>query len=372
MDSFSQSKVTLLPNDTVVAHLFEDDLSPKALRDWTLSDIPVISLHITSFADSTCVGFKMPHCVTDGGGARIMIYGLTQVLAGKLPPTLPVRGNKGPDSPLIDPYVAAAKGYNGEGAAVAKYCMSGFTLFFFFFHLLLDIIWNRREKKRLIHLPKDRVQAIYAEAMQGLPEGTWVSSSDAVVAWLVKIALPHSRYPHGVTFSHIFDARGRSKAFPALTFNNALLRTFAWIDNSVESSIIKDGALAIRRAVQSQTSEDELGKQAAFGVAKGNTMMFFYRVGRSQLFFGDSGASMKGHEIDWSAARKGIQATGDAHAFLSPRWIWPIINVNGWPQRYTTLMNRDREGAFWIQLNMREKDRVIIEKVLAGQAILVE
>ncbi|CAD6586530.1 MAG: hypothetical protein CYPHOPRED_003600, partial [Cyphobasidiales sp. Tagirdzhanova-0007] len=71
--SLSSSAVTLLPSESSIAHLFEDKASPKVLNDWISADMPIVSLHITSFRDSTCIGLKLPHCVADGGATRLLV-----------------------------------------------------------------------------------------------------------------------------------------------------------------------------------------------------------------------------------------------------------------------------------------------------------
>ena len=370
----SQSEVSLLPSVTSVAHLFADEASPKALADWTSSDTPIISLHITQFSDATCVGLKVPHSVLDGGSIRIVIHGWTKVLTGTLPPPLNILGYtnvKEGKKLAIDALSAIAEGRDGTEAATAPYLLRGFSYFVFIILIVVDIIWNKREKKRLIHLPKAFVEALRYQAMGGLSEGERVSSSSVVAAWLAKTAYPHRRYPFGLTYVHLFDTRGRSDRLPVNPLGNLALRTFAWIDTSGASSNVQEGARAIQQSVKLHTSSDEVCRQAAFRIARlnGGHDDNLYRIGNSQILFGSSWEGMKIHETDWSEAiseRKGpAQET-------RPRWVFPIMGINGVPERNSSIMYCDREGAFWIQLNLREKDWSAIEQELAGQVIVVK
>ena len=316
----------------------------------------------------------MPHTVADGSTARIVIYGWTQILAGKTPPPLPPRipgKNKEAGETYIDAMATVAEGHNGEEAAIAPYRIRGFVLFLFIVTVVIDLILNRREKKRLIHVPKAFVQSLHTKASQGLPEGEWVSQSDAVAAWLVKTAFPHSRFPRGVTFMQIIDLRGRHKRIPLTSLGNPMLRSPSWIDTSLGDAVLQEGARAIRRAVQLHASKDELGRQAALRVAYGDYAFNFYRINKSQFFSGDNGTSIKGQEMDWSGASYNDNSAMKSSAEVSPKWMWGIININRLPERNTSYMTRDREGAYWIQLNLREKDWIAMETDLADQAVIV-
>ena len=300
------------------------------------------------------------------------MYAWTQVLAGELPPAINIgsRVNATAESrETVDPFSAVAKDYKAEEAVVAPFLLRGLLWLFWLLPVILDIfVLKKRDKKLLLHLPRAFVQRLQDEVMQGLPTGEWVSSSDVVASWLVNTAYPHSRFPKGVTYQQPFDLRGRSKAVPVNSLGNPMLVTFAWMDTS-QSAAIQEGARAIRLAVHQQTTPAETGKQAALFIARRNskhnskysTNFMFYRVGRSQIVWGDSGASLKGHEMDWSAAKANNDDGRGTSEPLSPRWIWPIIDINGQTERNQLYMNRDGEGNFWIQLNMSEKDWSAVE-----------
>ncbi|CAD6586543.1 MAG: hypothetical protein CYPHOPRED_003606, partial [Cyphobasidiales sp. Tagirdzhanova-0007] len=355
-----------------------DVASPKALRDWIYTDNPILSLHITSFSDATCVGLGMSHTIADAGAARVIVYAWNQVLAGKAPPPLPERlfsskDSKGAKEPVFDPDPCdiVAEGHDGKEAAVAPYLVRGWRLFLYFALFVLDLVLHRRETKRLIHLPKTFVQDLHKDVMRDLPTGTWVSSNDVISAWLVKTAFPHSRYPHGVTYVQLFNLRGKNVGIAPTAFGNRVLRTLAHIDTSLGSSMIQKNAVAIRRNIQIHTTKEEIQRQAAFKGARRNHNDTFYRVGESLFFNNSSVTSAIGAEMDWSGASYADSVAKNSSSLVSPRWIWVIVDLNGWPERNSSYMIRDREGAFWMQLNLREKDCVALERELAGQAMVI-
>ena len=334
-----------------MAYLFKDVASPKALRDWIYTDTPILSLHVTSFSDATCVGLGVSHTIADAGAARIMVSAWDQVLAGKSPPPLPERLFSSNElqrrrGPLCDtdPLDVMAKGHDGKGAAVALCLVRGWRLFLLQAAFVLDLVWHRREKKRLIYLPKAFVQDLHKDAMQDLPAGQWMSSTDVVGAWLVKTAFPISRCPHGVTYVQFFDLRGRSVGISPTALGNPMLRTLVRIDTSPGSSILQKNAVAIRRNIQIHTTKEEIQRQAAFRVARRNYDELFYRVGESLLFYNSSATSAMGSEMDWSGASYADSVAKNSSNLVSPRWIWAIVDLDGWPERYSSYMTRDREG----------------------------
>ncbi|CAD6586536.1 MAG: hypothetical protein CYPHOPRED_003603 [Cyphobasidiales sp. Tagirdzhanova-0007] len=227
--SLSSSEVTLLPSESSLAHLFADKSSPNAVSDWTFTDTPIISLHITSFSDSTCV------------------------LAGRQPPSMLVR--QAQDSDLkwlaVNPLAAAGEGHEGEEAQVATYLARGFALFLLLFQTVFALLWDREK------------------------------------------------------LCETFLQASGSENVPITALGNVTLSTIAWVNTSLGASSMIEGARAVRLSVQIHTSKEETAKQAAFQTSIGYYFIPFYRFGKSQVFYGNSWASMKGHEVDWS---------GDDHA----------------------------------------------------------
>ena len=159
---------------------------------------------------------------------------------------------------------------------------------------------------------------------------------------------------------------------PITALGNVTLSTIAWVNTSLGASSMIEGARAVRLSVQIHTSKEETAKQAAFQTSIGYYFIPFYRFGKSQVFYGNSWASMKGHEVDWSGVRRDGAESMNSHRMITPRWIWPIINANGAVQRYSSIMNSDREGAFWITLHLSRSHWAAIELSLAGEAINIE
>ncbi|CAD6584516.1 MAG: hypothetical protein CYPHOPRED_002741, partial [Cyphobasidiales sp. Tagirdzhanova-0007] len=120
------------------------------------------------------------------------------------------------------------------------------------------------------------------------------------------------------------------------------------------------------------TSKDEVAKQAAFETSRGYYFVPFYRFGKSQVFYGDSGASMKGHEMDWSGRLEDGAEAVSGHRMITPRWMWPIIHASDFVQRHSSIMNPDREGAFWVRLSLSRSEWAAIEQSLAGKAVNIE
>ena len=132
--------------------------------------------------------------------------------------------------------------------------------------------------------------------------------------------------------------------------------------------------MAIRHNLNLQTRPLEIEKQAGLRVSRSgsNSMEILYRVGKSRVLFGDNLSNLRGHELDWSGGLA-ARATGTTSStctttttlgMVSPRWTWIITHLNGWSARNSSVMSRDGTGSFWIQLNLREKDWVEVEREL--------
>ena len=167
-----------------------------------------------------------------------------------------------------------------------------------------------------------------------------------------------------------------AKALPVHSIGNPMLWTFALVDSSGGPAAMQKGAQAIRQAVQLHTGPAEIGKQAALHIAMRKLRFYpkfmFYRVGKSLVVWGDSWASLALHEMDWSGAKVNTNISQSDNQRVFPRWVWPIIDINKQPERHQHYIDRDGEGNFRIQLNLREKDWIEVKKELQAQVVVAD
>lgn len=57
--------------------------APPTLEDFVHSDIPQLSLHITSFTDATLVALSWPHTLMDVMGQTALLQSWSLILAGR-------------------------------------------------------------------------------------------------------------------------------------------------------------------------------------------------------------------------------------------------------------------------------------------------
>jgi hypothetical protein len=154
-------------------------------------DIPVVHLQLTLFADASIVGLTTPHVLCDGHGNKEIAQALALILNGGSPPPLPEGDPFRPYSPSM----STASYTTPQRWKV----FSSLQIVVFLFWLLWDFAWNRDIENRELYIPAEEAAKIKAQATRelrdarGYGEDVWISTSDALLAFVLKVNDPQGR-----------------------------------------------------------------------------------------------------------------------------------------------------------------------------------
>ncbi|KAF4449518.1 putative lysr family regulatory protein [Fusarium austroafricanum] len=246
--------------------------TPLCLNDYLESDHPQLTLHVVSFTDATLVSICGPHIAVDAMSLLGLGVAWSLALVGReseIPPMLSAgedpMGRAGQDPAFSKPH------------ALEALQITGWRLYLFLVYYLFDLLWWRVMTSKTLFLPRQRIQRIYEQAKDSLSKtpNQFISEGDAIVAWL-SITIASAYFPNGsnrpLTIGNAYDLRGRAPSiFPVRGDKGTYVQNAVfpcWTIISTESVYDRDDstlgniALAIRNAIQEQTTEDSIHAQA--------------------------------------------------------------------------------------------------------------
>ena len=164
-------------------HLFAPN-APSSVEDLLQQDIPLTRLQVTVFNDASLVGLSVPHILCDGYGVKAIIQSLTDILNGGTPP---------PPLTFVDPFKQYANVPKSFEAPPYWIVLNTIQTVFLVVCSLWRLLWERPIQNREVFFPKDAVKKIKDEAMSDLRKengessNLWISSSDALLAYCLKV-----------------------------------------------------------------------------------------------------------------------------------------------------------------------------------------
>ncbi|KAJ3480195.1 hypothetical protein NLG97_g8128 [Lecanicillium saksenae] len=183
--------------------------APSTLEDFLRRDIPMLSLHITSFEDATLVGICWPHVIMDAMGIAELLRGWTLALGGRseeIPVVLDAHRDVLYDA--ADPSIPV-----DEPWALQDHCLAGLALVLFFVRSLWTVLWEPTVESRGMFLTKRAVDALRARAQADIAQdaGAWVSEGDVLFAWACKLVSQAQSSPRAL---NALNARTRARGCP--------------------------------------------------------------------------------------------------------------------------------------------------------------
>ncbi|EIN04287.1 hypothetical protein PUNSTDRAFT_128376 [Punctularia strigosozonata HHB-11173 SS5] len=230
--------------------------SHKALLN---KDVPVAAIHVTRFDDATAIGLSISHALVDGGGRKKVMSAFLSILRGE------------------------------EVAPLATH--DAFITVFGFFHWVVFILatvweWLRcpRGGYRVIYIPaketarlKDQAMADIASECPG-EEKAWVSTSDAVVAFILKCMFASERRHKPLGIAYMANVRKYlPSVIPPTYIRNAnMVVPMSIADaSSISSASLGSLALVVRRTLQSRIQPAAVDQYVQWRLARPNDMPMF-------------------------------------------------------------------------------------------------
>ena len=242
--------------------------APATLEEFTRSDLPMLSLHVTSFTDATLVGLSWPHALMDVMGQSALLHAWSLVLAGndsEVPKLLGVHE---------DAVVAAleAPSAPAEEFKLGAKRLVGTSMLWFGARFGWDLLTNKTAETRTICLPKEFVEELRQQAMaeltaeHGEEKDVFISEGDALTAWAVHAVALSSPQPRPITALHPLNMRFRLPSLKSSVINNpggVYVRNMAiaactFLSPSTAAGNLGPIALENRRCLMEQATEAQV------------------------------------------------------------------------------------------------------------------
>ncbi|KAL1867453.1 hypothetical protein Daus18300_006297 [Diaporthe australafricana] len=235
--------------------------APATLDDFILSDVPQLSLHITSFRDATIIGLSWPHLLMDVMGQQALLRGWSMVLAGcesDVPPVLGAREDE----------IRAAQ--SGDAAReefkLKEKVMGAWGLIKFGIQFTSDMMRNPAVETRTIFLPKKAVATLRQQAEKDLSTSggdkpPFVSDGDILTAWAARAVASSLPQPRPVTVLHALNLRFRLPSLieaPGVFIQNMAIAAYTFLSADCARGPLGQIALENRRHLSEQTTEGQV------------------------------------------------------------------------------------------------------------------
>ncbi|KAF7303619.1 hypothetical protein MIND_00591200 [Mycena indigotica] len=228
---------------------------PNTVQDLLKPNTPLVHIHVTTFNDITFVGVTSTHAMFDAMGTKIFLHAWTRVLSGEPLDDIP-------GMPWdVAPFSSFASQTFPKGWVQRGLFKLGF---------ISRWLWSFRFKRRLrldpflvgmaICMPKAFLERHKQDVMAELQDAgskEWVSSSDVLLAWLVKLCysyrqdttVVHMNIPSNLRERRVFPTASGTIETPYI--HNAVMPIALppFNANTVAVTPLRDIALGFRRTI---------------------------------------------------------------------------------------------------------------------------
>ncbi|KAJ8109765.1 hypothetical protein OPT61_g7216 [Boeremia exigua] len=227
----SASRPTLHEESGVFESIMARPDRPKKLAQWTGTDHPALSVHVTSFTDATLVTMSWNHVQFDAMGQQSLLQAWQAVLNGKeesVPKCVPYEH---------DPLVGLAADASPREHHLYAFALTGIRFFFFVIAYLYELFVYPKVTGRVIRFPGPWVEQLRDQAIaeirsKGVSEkDAFLSHGDVLLSYWCKTSLSaqHLRPTRPVHIMNVMDIRGAKGGLP-------LPENTAYISNAVQEA----------------------------------------------------------------------------------------------------------------------------------------
>lgn len=367
---------------------------PNNIEHYWKNDQPMLSLHITSFANGTLVGLTFPHSLTDAMGTSEFLKAWSNVVAGKSSFVKPLQGTQ------VD--VLGDVGTNlDKKASQGEFFLEdqqtrGFSLLSFIARYMWDVKTRRSIRTKHIYLPAKYMSHLRQGVEEELKRQNggvvpFVSDGDLITAWGARMVMSSSTWKNcSAVICNVFDLRGRLKGTFARggTYLQNLILPATTVLSKEEAATATTAqiALGLRKAIVEQT--DDVQTRRLMRIAR----RWFSSMGSMPLFakwdsrvvactnwtkakfldaadFGPNAliAGGAGNQKS-SSTRKAARYTEPTQAQAQPGrpvMYWgTTLSVTDNPRDTFVIYGKDTVGNYWVHAYLREETWSLIQKEL--------
>lgn len=237
--------------------------APATLEEFIHSDLSQLSLHVTSFADSTLVALSWPHTLMDVMGQKALLHAWSLVLAGRESEVPALLGAN------EDAVIAAAEATSApvEEFKLGARRLMGTSMLWFGARFGWDLLTNKTAETRTMCIPKSFVEVLTQKATaelaaeHGEDKDTFISEGDALTAWAVRAVALSSPQPRPVTALHPLNMRFRLPSLinaSGVYVRNMAIAACTFLSPGMASGSLGPIALENRRCLSEQSTEPQV------------------------------------------------------------------------------------------------------------------
>ncbi|KAH8889124.1 hypothetical protein GQ53DRAFT_723912 [Thozetella sp. PMI_491] len=350
--------------------------TPSKLSDYLLHDIPQLGLHVISFTDATIVVVHWPHSSFDAMGKHALLKASSLMVQGRDDEVQTPHGGGG-GSEAVDPLGEKLGLHPPEEHVLAHRRLGMWGLVGYILRNLVSFGLKGREH-RVLCIPGPFVKKLHAEALaerkaEGV-EPAFLSESDVLTAWWIKLTLSHlpQDSEQTIAFQVACDCRevlkgdilpvsdGRPYISNAIT----LLWTIVPAKDILNKPISATAAL-IRRSIIEQRTRGQV--EAYYAVMRASPkhkpMPIFGEVSMyMQSYSNWAKADLFG--LDFGAAV--YDGDRDTQRQVRPRYVQNLQMPMSFPEGFF-LLGKDTSGNFWWSGYRVQGQWALVEKALEAE-----
>ncbi|OHW97439.1 hypothetical protein CSPAE12_03883 [Colletotrichum incanum] len=360
---------------------------PNNIDHYWKTDQPLLSLHITSFANATLVGFTFPHSLSDAMGTSELLKAWSNVVAGKSCLVKPLQGTHvdvlGDVGTNLD-----QKASRGE-FVLERQQTRAFSLLSFIGRYIWDITTRRSIKTRHIYLPAKYMRHLRHGVEEELKRRNggavpFVSDGDLITAWGSRMVMSSSPWKNcSAVICNVFDLRGRLKNTftPGSTYLQNLILPATTVLSKEEAATATTAqiALGLREAIVEQTEDVQarrLMRLARQWFASMGMMPLFARwdsrviactnwTKAKFLDAADFGPTALVNSGKYKSSSNSRKATTDGARPGRPVMYWgTTLSVTDSPRDTFVIYGKDAVGNYWVHAYLREETWDLIQREL--------
>jgi hypothetical protein len=162
---------------------FRSKECPTSLAGFLRPNVPLVHVHVTTFADISFIGVTSSHITFDAVGTGLFLRTWTRIINGEDPDAIP-------GMPLD---IAPFESFKGTNVSNRKgwFDLGFFSKINFIVRLVYRILRDGEEVVRLVCVPKaflDSAKLMINEKLRLEGSEEWVGSSDVLMAWWYKVS----------------------------------------------------------------------------------------------------------------------------------------------------------------------------------------
>lgn len=260
-------KMSIQPNQYNLIDLGVRPGMPETIDEMVDRDLPQLSVHITSFQDTTLVGISWPHSVMDSLGFKTFLQSWSLVVQGReieVPPLL------GASQDVMLHMENQESTSSREELIIQKHRLIGLQLLLFALRYIWAMVWNPAPEVRTVFLPKAALERLQGACQDEMAEHDGMDTEMAktapadeettLLAWFIRIAASTTPSTKPITILNFLNARHCLSSLldrNGVFVQNMVCYSFSFLSSQVARGPLRPLVREHSRHIQDQATEQQ-------------------------------------------------------------------------------------------------------------------